>query len=109
MIPEDIMKVTYAGLEAFLQKLLTPHDFQLYLDYKHRHFPTWNHMWRVCEPWLREHNFHNMPNTIQSLAQVIPNSNTFYNQLSNSIHLHEDFWNKVYSNLLVAKSRFTTC
>lgn len=106
LTPEDIMKRTYAGLETFLQKLLNARDFQAYIEYKQTHFPTWQHMWGLCEPWLKNHVFGDMNQTIQSLARVIPNSQVFHHQLLNSIQLHEEFWNKVYANLRVAKERY---
>lgn len=104
---EEIMKKTYAGLEQFLKSLLQPNDFDMYLEQKNVYFPTWSHMWKQIELWLRHHTFNNKVQTILSLAKIIPNINTFQYHLQNSLQLHEDFWNKVYANLIVAQSRLT--
>lgn len=102
---EDIMRVTYAGLEQYLQGLLDADAFQDYLHQKKLLFPTWSRMWQTCESWLKHHTFHSMPVTILDLARVIPNLDPFRFQLQNALHMHETFWKQVYDNLVTAKER----
>lgn len=101
------MQITYSGLEQFLQGLLDADSFQEYVDERKKSFPTWQHVWQILEPWLRQHTFQTMYDTIMSLAQIIPNMSAYKYQLHNSLHLHDSFWKQVYANLVIAKDRLS--
>lgn len=103
---EEIVQKTYTGLEVFLQKNLSAEAFQDVSSYTQQMFPTWNHLWQQVEPWLRQHQFQNIRDTIFSFTKTFNNvPPSFQSDLQNSLALHDLFWNQVFQNLVVAKSR----
>ncbi|GBN19746.1 hypothetical protein AVEN_261816-1 [Araneus ventricosus] len=103
--PEEIIKITYVGLERFLENTLNASDFQDFQTHRHKIFPTWDHLWENLHRWLRRVPLNTMPETILSLADQLPGAKSFRPHLQNSLVLHDEFWNQVYQNLLTAKSR----
>lgn len=105
MTSEDILKMTYAGLENFLKQLLDSESFQNFLIEKNKLFPTWNDLWKVVKIWLCQYTFLDMESTIWSLVQLLPYENCIQHNLRNSLAVHDIFWNQVYLNLKEAKKR----
>ncbi|KAG8175194.1 hypothetical protein JTE90_022617 [Oedothorax gibbosus] len=102
---EHVAGITYTALERYLEENMDAEAYKEYIDQRQILFPTWQHIWQKIEPWLRNHTFHNMQDTILDLAGCIPNMQAVQSQLVNALSLHEDFWNQVYQNLAIAKSR----
>lgn len=104
---EEIVRVTVNGFENFLKTLLTPEDYQRFETYKKDLFPSWNHLWAHLHPWLCKTPLNSMQECILSLLDQFPGSDSFRGYLQNSLVLHDEIWNKVYENLLIAKGRLT--
>lgn len=104
---EEIIRVTYDGFEEFLKNTLAAEDFQDFQKYKNNMFPSWKHLWENLRSWLCNAPLDTMPNSILSLAEQFQGTQSFRFHLQNSFVLHDEFWNKVYENLLTAKRRLT--
>ncbi|GIY89216.1 uncharacterized protein CEXT_656591 [Caerostris extrusa] len=109
MNSETIAQKTFTAVVHFLKSMLdesTSQTFQMGLEST---FPTWPVLWNMLEKFLRQHSLKDMPDSILSFAEMLPDYTSFAEGLKQSLSLHEEFWNKVYQNLCLAKSRLPSC
>ncbi|GFT75857.1 uncharacterized protein NPIL_18831 [Nephila pilipes] len=102
---EEIMKITCAGLETFLKNYLDANAFQEFLNEKNRLFHTWNFLWERLQIWLSQTCLTNIPDAIMNLLQMLPHAEPCKPYLQNSLAIHDSFWNQVFQNLVIAKTR----
>lgn len=107
MTSEEIAHLTYESLEKFLRAHLDVQLFSDFIQEKEKLFPTWKHLWQQLQPWLSQYTACDMPTTILSLTQLLPTNPKFLYSLQQSLCIHEQFWNKVYINVLEAKRRLS--
>lgn len=103
------MQKTYSGVVMFIQESLNKQDAHIFKAKIDSLFPSWTHLWQVLERWIRTAPLTDMPTSILSFAQMLPDYSSFSQKLQYSLTLHEDFWNKVYYNLVLAKQRLSSC
>ncbi|GFS47077.1 uncharacterized protein TNIN_118451 [Trichonephila inaurata madagascariensis] len=102
---EQIMRVTVSGLDSFLHSQLSAEYFEKYTAEKDRMFPTWDHLWVKLKFWLSQEPLANKQDTVLNFAQIFPHIEPYKPQLINSLALHDSFWNQVFENLVIAKTR----
>lgn len=105
MSSEGIVQLVYNNVLLFLQRMLGTDKMSLVTRHINTLFPTWDHAWRTIHHWLREHPLTNMQTSIHSFAQLFPDYESFASELTNSLVMHDAFWNQVHSNLWLAKQQ----
>lgn len=104
-VAEKHMHDTYTEVVQYLSKALatSSHEIEAHIQAV---FPTWNHLWQELREWLQEQTVESLRDkfaTILGFAQKIPDFEQHREQFQNAIVLDENFWNKVHTNLCLAK------
>lgn len=105
MSSEIIAHHVYKNILKYLERVLGIDKMKTVAQHLNRIFPTWEEAWRTIYGWLREHPLTNMQNSIHSFAQLFPSYPSFSEDLNNSLVLDDAFWNQVYFQLRLAKSK----
>ncbi|GFT89723.1 uncharacterized protein TNCV_2636281 [Trichonephila clavipes] len=102
---EQIMRVTVSGLDSFLNSQLSAEYFEKYTTEKDHMFPTWDHLWEKLKVWLSQEPLTNKQDTVLNFVQIFPHIEPYKSHLLNSLAIHDSFWNQVFENLVIAKTR----
>lgn len=104
MDAEKIILSTVKGLMKFLDQTFGESVSRQFSE-SVEHWPS---TWRGLKEWIIRHPFTTMKTTITSFAENLPRYESFEWELRQSLTLHEEFWNKVYSNFCLAKRMLTS-